>query len=227
MDDLEIDEQLVRIKKRDLVQTYFYKTASRVFGPAKTRDRVFIAPRMPKPPVCMPKPASQVPTKSRHRSVAVAAMASGAGDRDSVAPEMPLDFNDAKHQDWVNQRRSFRQEFDNLSKWVKSKPTVTELEMLVVEREKKIQRTPSLVPRSRTRASLTHPSRRAYVPRAHAVWSTQREVNRYLCTHDLRLSEVAKWLDKHGKPCISQNDPLAVFEKVVILSIISWQSLSD
>ncbi|KAK6321338.1 hypothetical protein J4Q44_G00083140 [Coregonus suidteri] len=86
---------------------------------------------MPKPPVCMPKPASQVPTKSRHRSVAVAAMASGAGDRDSVAPEMPLDFNDAKHQDWAY--------------------------------------------KSRTRASLTHPSRRAYVPRAHAVWSTQRE----------------------------------------------------
>lgn len=106
MYDLEIDEQLAWIKKRDLVQTYFFKIASRVFGPTKTRDRVFIAPRVPKRPVCMLKPASQVPTKSQHGSVV--AMASGAGDRDSGATttEMPFDFNDAKHQDWVNQRRS-------------------------------------------------------------------------------------------------------------------------
>uniref|UniRef100_A0A4W5QR41 EF-hand calcium-binding domain-containing protein 12 n=1 Tax=Hucho hucho TaxID=62062 RepID=A0A4W5QR41_9TELE len=189
MDDLEIEEQLARIKKRDLLQTYFYKMASRVFGPAKTRDRVFIAPPMPKRPVCMPKPASQVLTKSRYGSVA--AMVSGAGDRVSGAPMtvMPLEGNDAKHQDWVNQRRSFRRQFDSLgdlSKWVNSKPTVTELEMLVVEREKKNQRTPSpvlgfiLTPpeahKARTRASPTRPSGQANVPRARAVRSPLREV---------------------------------------------------
>eukprot|EP00063_Salmo_salar_P013459 XP_013988294.1 PREDICTED: EF-hand calcium-binding domain-containing protein 12 isoform X2 [Salmo salar] len=189
MDDLEIEEQLARIKKRDLLQTYFYKMASRVFGPAKTRDRVFIAPPMPKRPVCMPKPESQVLTKSRYGSVA--AMVSGTGDRVSGAPMtvMPLEGNDAKHQDWVNQRRSFRRQFDSLgdlSKWVNSKPTVTELEMLVVEREKKKQRTPSpvlgftLTPpealKARTRASPTRPSRRANVPRARAVRSPLREV---------------------------------------------------
>nr|XP_029539121.1 EF-hand calcium-binding domain-containing protein 12 isoform X2 [Oncorhynchus nerka] len=189
MDDLEIEEQLARIKKRDLLQTYFYKMASRVFGPAKTRDRVFIAPPMPKRPVCTPKPESQVLTKCRYGSVA--AMVSGTGDRVSGAPMtvMPLEVNDAKHQDWVNQRRSFRRQFDSLgdlSKWVNSKPTVTELEMLVVEREKKKQRTPSpvlgftLTPpealKARTRASPTRPSRRANVPRTRAARSQLHEV---------------------------------------------------
>ncbi|XP_024293671.1 uncharacterized protein si:dkey-197j19.5 isoform X2 [Oncorhynchus tshawytscha] len=189
MDDLEIEEQLARIKKRDLLQTYFYKMASRVFGPAKTRDRVFIAPPMPKRPVCTPKPESQVLTKCRYGSVA--AMVSGTGDRVSGAPMtvMPLEVNDAKHQDWVNQRRSFRRQFDSLgdlSKWVNSKPTVTELEMLVVEREKKKQRTPSpvlgftLTPpetlKARTRASPTRPSRRANVPRTRAARSQLHKV---------------------------------------------------
>nr|XP_046165928.1 uncharacterized protein si:dkey-197j19.5 isoform X2 [Oncorhynchus gorbuscha] len=188
MDDLEIEEQLARIKKRDLLQTYFYKMASRVFGPAKTRDRVFIAPPMPKRPVCTPKPESQVLTKCRYGSVA--AMVSGTGDRVSGAPmtAMPLEVNDAKHQDWVNQRRSFRRQFDSLgdlSKWVNSKPTVTELEMLVVEREKKKQRTPSpvlgftLTPpealKARTRANPTRPSRRANVPRTRAARSQLHE----------------------------------------------------
>ncbi|XP_036806270.1 EF-hand calcium-binding domain-containing protein 12 isoform X3 [Oncorhynchus mykiss] len=189
MDDLEIEEQLARIKKRDLLQTYFYKMASRVFGPAKTRDRVFIAPPMPKRPVCTSKPESQVLTKCRYGSVA--AIVPGTGDRVSGAPitVMPLEVNDTKHQDWVNQRRSFRRQFDSLgdlSKWVNSKPTVTELEMLVVEREKKKQRTPSpvlgftLTPpealKARTRASPTRPSRRANVPRTHAARSQLREV---------------------------------------------------
>ncbi|XP_020356833.1 EF-hand calcium-binding domain-containing protein 12 isoform X2 [Oncorhynchus kisutch] len=163
--------------------------ASRVFGPAKTRDRVFIAPPMPKRPVCTPKPESQVLTKCRYGSVA--AMVSGTGDRVSGAPMtvMPLEVNDAKHQDWVNQRRSFRRQFDSLgdlSKWVNSKPTVTELEMLVVEREKKKRRTPSpvlgftLTPpealKARTRASPTRPSRRANVPRTRAARSQLHEV---------------------------------------------------
>ncbi|XP_035633711.1 uncharacterized protein si:dkey-197j19.5 isoform X2 [Oncorhynchus keta] len=189
MDDLEIEEQLARIKKRDLLQTYFYKMASRVFGPAKTRDRVFIAPPMPKRPVCTPKPESQVLTKCRYGSVA--AMVSGTGDRVSGAPMtvMPLEVNDAKHQDCVNQRRSFRRQFDSLgdlSKWLNSKPTVTELEMLVVEREKKKQRTPSpvlgftLTPpealKARTRASPTRPSPRANVPRTRAARSQLHEV---------------------------------------------------
>ncbi|XP_041745152.2 EF-hand calcium-binding domain-containing protein 12-like [Coregonus clupeaformis] len=231
MEDLEIEEQLARIKKRDLFQTYFYKMASRVFGPAKTRDRVFIAPPMPKMPVCMPKPACQVPTKCRYGSVAVAAMVSGAGDRVSGAPMtvLPLEGNDAKHQDWVNQRRSFRRQFDSLgdlSKWVDSKPTVTELEMLVVEREKKKQKTPSPVPgftltppeahKARTRASPTRPSRWANVPRPSAVRSPLckvKEVKRYCRTHKLRPSELAKRLDKHGTGLISRNDLRAVFEK--------------
>ncbi|XP_064822301.1 EF-hand calcium-binding domain-containing protein 12 isoform X2 [Oncorhynchus masou masou] len=189
MDDLEIEEQLARIKKRDLLQTYFYKMASRVFGPAKTRDRVFIAPPMPKRPVCTPKPESQVLTKCRYGSVA--AMVSGTGDRVSGAPMtvMPLEVNDAKYQDWVNQRRSFRRQFDSLgdlSKWVNSKPTVTELEMLVVEREKKKQRTPSpvlgftLTPpealKTRTRTSPTRPSRRANVLRTRTARSQLHEV---------------------------------------------------
>ncbi|XP_055771324.1 EF-hand calcium-binding domain-containing protein 12 [Salvelinus fontinalis] len=229
MDDLEIKEQLARIKTRDLSQTYFYKMASRVFGPAKTRDRVFIAPLMPKRPVCTPKPESQVLTKSRYGSVA--AMVSSTRDRVSGAPMtvMPLEVNDAKHQDWVNQRRSFRRQFDSLgdlSKWVNGKPTVTELEMLVVEREKKKQRTPSpvlgftLTPpealKARTRASPTQPSRRAIVPRTRAVRSQLREVKevrRYLRTHKLRPSELAKRLDKHGTGRISRNDLRAVFEK--------------
>ncbi|XP_010879882.1 uncharacterized protein si:dkey-197j19.5 isoform X2 [Esox lucius] len=184
MDSLEIEEQLARIKKRDLLQTRFYKMASRVFGPAKTRNRVFIAPPMPKRPVCMPKSTNQVPGNNLQCSIKEVFMESKAGDKGSSPSkkDLLLESYDAKHQDWVNQRRSFRRQFDSLgdlSRWVNTKPTVTELEMLVVERGKITQKIPSRIPdysliplqdcKASVRDSVTRPSRQTNIPRMSAV----------------------------------------------------------
>ena len=145
MVDLKIEEQLKGIKKRDLSQTYFYKMACRAFGPAKRRNRVIIAQPMRR------LNSIQVPSKqmtsSKNRSVPV--VAPGLGDRDhhgALLTTMLLGKDVANHRDWVEQRRVFRKELDNignLSKWLHAKPTVTELEMLVVEREKNTEKTTS------------------------------------------------------------------------------------
>ncbi|KAJ7999182.1 hypothetical protein DPEC_G00212750 [Dallia pectoralis] len=187
MDSLEIEEQLGRIKKRDLFQTHFYKTASRVFGPVKPRVRVFTAPPMPTPPVCKQMYANKVPTSAnkvqkiyQHDSTAEMFMESEAGVSSPSAKELLLDNNVS--EDWVNERRCLRRQLDSLgdvTRWVRSKQMVTELEIMVVEREKKTPKSPSRVPdynmtppracQASVRARVTCPSRQPNVPRMRAV----------------------------------------------------------
>ncbi|KAL0978343.1 hypothetical protein UPYG_G00169300 [Umbra pygmaea] len=130
--------------------------------------------------------------------------------------DYPLEYNEAKHQHWVNQRMSFRRELDNLgdlTKWINSKPTVTELEMLVVEREKKSQKIPLPV------TACVHPSGWAInVPcgngvRVRSLHHKLKEVKWNTCTHERQPSKIIKKLDTHGTERIGRNALQAVFDK--------------
>ncbi|XP_067099287.1 EF-hand calcium-binding domain-containing protein 12 [Osmerus mordax] len=126
----------------------------------------------------------------------------------------------ANHRDWVEQRRVFRKELDNignLSKWLHAKPTVTELEMLVVEREKNTEKIPS--PKSgsgavETRPSLWNIDSREWKGRPNSQQSKLKEIKRYLSTNELCTNEIAKRLDKHGTgKIISREDLRSALEK--------------
>lgn len=137
MDDMEIEEQLKRFKKRDLVQTYFFKMACRVFGPPKCRDRVLIAA-----PMHVVNNAPQLPVV---RLPDLTSSSRETRDKTAMFLDMPVQQSKAfpadrikETQDWVRERRAFRKMLDgtgNLSQWTENKPTVTELELKVAERE--------------------------------------------------------------------------------------------
>lgn len=151
MSDMEIEELLKRFKKRDLVQTYFFKMACRVFGPPKCRDRILIAApmhvvtraaRLPdvRLPVLTPSPQ-----KTRDKtSISVATT-------EQQFTTSPADRTTEKH-DWVRERRTFRKMLDgigNVSQWINNKPMVTELELAVAERERAYQKCPPASPERR------------------------------------------------------------------------------
>lgn len=146
IDDMEIEELLKQFKKRDLVQTYFFKVACRVFGPPKCRDRVLIAAPMhvlnSAPHIPVVRLLDLTPSFRKNKDK-VAMFVDLPVQRFTTFPADRL----IEKQDWVRERRAFRKMLDgigNLSQWIKNKPTVTELELKMAARESVHQRVPPI-----------------------------------------------------------------------------------
>ncbi|KAL6457959.1 hypothetical protein MHYP_G00331890 [Metynnis hypsauchen] len=133
MEDPLLEEQFRRLKKRDLFQTYFFKMACRAFGPPKCRERLTVAPPMPRF------------TVSVHRAPPVPAEVCGTGS-DRREPSYTGEGG-AELAEWIRERRALRGALDRLGEldgWLHSKPTLTELEYEVMDRRREARK--SLAP---------------------------------------------------------------------------------
>ncbi|XP_036425557.1 EF-hand calcium-binding domain-containing protein 12 [Colossoma macropomum] len=132
MEDPLLEEEFRRLKKRDLFQTYFFKMACRAFGPPKCRERLTVAPLMPK---------FTVPV---HRAPPVPAEVSAKGS----ARREPSYTGEggAELAEWIRERRALRGALDRLGEldgWLDSKPTLTELEYEVMDRRRETRKSPA------------------------------------------------------------------------------------
>ncbi|XP_062853087.1 uncharacterized protein si:dkey-197j19.5 isoform X2 [Trichomycterus rosablanca] len=134
MDDPEVAETFRLLKKRDLSQTYSFKMACREFGPPKCRNRIIIAPPMPKPYKSSPS-----------------VLLYGGGEL-VMSQRVTEEKNSRRvqeekreeHTDWLSKRRAFRKALDglgNLDSWFYNKPDLTKMESNVMERRKQIRET--------------------------------------------------------------------------------------
>ncbi|XP_076870708.1 uncharacterized protein LOC143521582 isoform X2 [Brachyhypopomus gauderio] len=124
------------IKKRDLLQTHLFKITCRVlFGPPKSRDRIIVAPPMSRFLV-MTCGRTKLPDLT---------ITTGLGN-ESAAAQRFRSYPGMEHvelADWIRERRAFREGLDglgDLDKWFYSKPDLTEMEILVMDRGKQTQK---------------------------------------------------------------------------------------
>ncbi|KAI4905754.1 hypothetical protein NFI96_018690 [Prochilodus magdalenae] len=130
-------EQFGRLKKRDLHQTYVYKRTCRAFGSPKHRERVTVAPPMPKVPVPV--------HRARCEALTVSAEACGMGC--GVNALSYTGKGGAELSEWITERRALRVALDHLGEldgWLHRKPTLTELEYIIMDRRKGRRKGPVL-----------------------------------------------------------------------------------
>ncbi|XP_062400878.1 EF-hand calcium-binding domain-containing protein 12 [Sardina pilchardus] len=214
MEDLEIEELLKRYKKRDLVQTYFFKMACRVFGPPKSRDRIIIAP-----PMHVVNKAQREPVEGLRRITPASRKNRNTAVMSTDSPAQPFTSFPAENtasQEWVGERRAFRKMLNgvgNVSRWINNKPTVTELELKVAEREASVRRGRSSV-RSEPHLSPAPKSSLPIIcetPTLHA--RDPGEVRKQLRGRETLILEVCSQLDTRGTGRLTRRDLRALFEK--------------
>nr|XP_015203539.1 PREDICTED: EF-hand calcium-binding domain-containing protein 12 isoform X1 [Lepisosteus oculatus] len=226
------EEQLRRVRQRDLFQTYFFKVAARTFGPPKSRERVIIAPPMPTADRDLqltsdPAPPGPAVGQRRPRRAPPAPLAGAdpAPQEPESGPPAPRDEAVRELQGWMAQRKEFRRQLDSMGdvrKWVRSKPVVSELEASVGERgearprsEQGDARKPPVKPGVGPPQPKKPPQKHAVPPPVIRRPSPQAvsALQRYLHAHRLRLTELFLRLDRRRTGRVSRGDFRTVFEQ--------------
>ncbi|XP_006631239.3 EF-hand calcium-binding domain-containing protein 12 isoform X2 [Lepisosteus oculatus] len=226
------EEQLRRVRQRDLFQTYFFKVAARTFGPPKSRERVIIAPPMPTADRDLqltsdPAPPGPAVGQRRPRRAPPAPLAGAdpAPQEPESGPPAPRDEAVRELQGWMAQRKEFRRQLDSMGdvrKWVRSKPVVSELEASVGERgearprsEQGDARKPPVKPGVGPPQPKKPPRKHAAPPPVIRRPSPQAvsALQRYLHAHRLRLTELFLRLDRRRTGRVSRGDFRTVFEQ--------------
>ncbi|XP_063072781.1 EF-hand calcium-binding domain-containing protein 12 [Engraulis encrasicolus] len=211
---IEMDELAQGYKRRDLLQTYFYKIACRVLGEPKTRRRVVIAP-----PMREVNNAQKSPTGGQHRPKKIPPL-------DPVLTTVNLEPSvkrwagfpgvNETEENWVKHRKAFRRTLNgigNVTQWINNKPTVTELELKVAEREKtrpeshqvRAERpmSPELMPLQHRIASL--------VLRVRAQAPDGTDVDRELSPD---YSDILKYYQQRRKRAMTEDEVLLLLRTV-------------
>lgn len=139
--DPTLEEEFGRLKKRDLTETYLFQVACGSLGSQKCSggalrkhmmDKIKISTR-PQPKQLDAQPS--IPASARR----------GAAESYSRVPG----GKPAEHPDWIRDRKAFREALEgmgDLRRWLHNKPILTDLEVLVMERERQAKRMSSLPP---------------------------------------------------------------------------------
>lgn len=125
-----LEEEFRRLKKRDLTETYSFKMACGSFGPQKCKNsdvRKQIMDKFRTAPITRAQP--------RHFSILPDTPAS---DRNCTVFTSYPGNKPVEHPEWISDRKAFREALDrmgDLRRWLHNKPILTDLEVLVAERE--------------------------------------------------------------------------------------------
>nr|XP_055069706.1 EF-hand calcium-binding domain-containing protein 12 [Misgurnus anguillicaudatus] len=197
--DPALEEEFRRFKKRNLTETYFFKMACGSFGPQKCKNIVTKRHMMDK--------LSTVP-KTRAQPRHFGALPDRPASNSDLQvftwyPENKL----VDLPEWISDRKALREALDgmgDLRRWLHNKPTLTDLEFRVMERE--------------GRAKISPPETSMYTPDAATSSPSMleheiEEVKQYLCMHKLHTCKLAKLLDWHGTGQIKRADLCTLFEK--------------
>ncbi|XP_053544938.1 EF-hand calcium-binding domain-containing protein 12 [Bombina bombina] len=120
-----VDDDLKMYKQRDLSQTYFFKVASRTFGPPKSRRRCIIAPPMEN---CELREDTKIILQEIPSNKTISDIEKATNQERDVRQE---------RADWISERRKLRAQLDSmgdLKTWLQGKPLLTELETLILDR---------------------------------------------------------------------------------------------
>ncbi|XP_016127595.1 EF-hand calcium-binding domain-containing protein 12 isoform X1 [Sinocyclocheilus grahami] len=198
LDDPTLVEEFRRLKKRDLTETYLFQIACGSLGPQKcSAFRKHIMDKMKTSPRPQPKhlDARAAMPASDHR---------GAAEFYSRLPgDKPEEL-----LDWISDRKAFREALErmgDLRRWLRNKPILTDMEVLVMERDRQAKRMSSLPPRT----SIVPPTDAVTSPRA--LRRELEEVKRFL-----RMCEpcnLSKLLDWNGTGKLKRVDLSALFKK--------------
>lgn len=128
--DLTLEEEFRRLKKRDLTETYLFQMACGSLGPQKCKNSDIRKHIMDKLNIALAQP--------RHFALSD----KPAADRNSVFPRYPGN-KPVEHPEWLSDRMAFREALDgmgDLRRWLHNKPILTDLEVLVTERERRAKK---------------------------------------------------------------------------------------
>jgi len=136
--DQTLEEEFRRLKKRDLTENYLFQMACGSFKPQKCSGSAFrnhIMERVKISPSTRPQP--------KHFDAARPAIPTsdirGAAE---FYTRLPGD-KPAEHPDWIRDRKAFREALDgmgDLRRWLHNKPILTDLEVLITERDSQDKR---------------------------------------------------------------------------------------
>ncbi|XP_035379854.1 uncharacterized protein si:dkey-197j19.5 [Electrophorus electricus] len=163
--------------------------ACRAFGPPKHRDRVIVAPPMSKCTVSL-----ETCSRDKIPALPITTMLANESEAAQWYKSYPAGKS-VQDADWISARRAFREGLDglgNLDKWFYSKPCLTEIELLVIDRGKQPQKMlPGVLPDT---TKVTRPLNRETL-QMQAGRKTQDEEakkKRHVRTRDERATERSK-----------------------------------
>ncbi|KAI7808031.1 hypothetical protein IRJ41_015533, partial [Triplophysa rosa] len=193
--DPTLEDEFRRLKKRDLTETYLFQMSCGSLGTQKCKNsdiRKHIVDKL-----------NTVRTQKRHFGVLPDKPA--AGRNSTGFPRYPGN-KPVEHPEWISDRKAFREALDgmgDLRRWFHNKPILTDLEVLVTERERRAKQ------KSYPETYISPDD--ANSPRMLKL--EMEEVKRYLCTRTLSARKLAKLFDWHGTGKIKRADLGILFEK--------------
>lgn len=141
LDDPTLVEEFRRLKKRDLTETYLFQIACGSLGPHTCSGSAFRKH-------IMDKMKESTRSQPKHLDAGPAIPASDHRGAAEFYSRLPGD-KPAEHLDWISDRKAFREALErmgDLRRWLHNKPILTDLEVLVMERDRQAKRMSSLPP---------------------------------------------------------------------------------
>ncbi|KAK9973487.1 hypothetical protein ABG768_024214 [Culter alburnus] len=203
--DPTLEEEFRRLKKRDLSETYLFQIACGSFTPQKCSGSTFRKHMMDKIktfPATRPQP--------KHLDARPAIPTSDIRGAAEFYTRFPGD-KPAEHPDWIMDRKAFRDALDgmgDLRRWLHNKPILTDLEVLVTERDRKDKRMSS--PPSKT-SIFPPPPPPDVTTSPRALRGEVEEVKSFLSSRE--ACSLSKFLDWYGTGKLNRVDLCALFKK--------------
>lgn len=201
--DPTLEEEFSRLKKRDLTETYLFQMACGSFRPQKCSGSAFrkhIMDKVKTSPATRPQP--------KHLDARPAIPTSDLRGAAEFYTSFPGD-KPAEHPDWIRDRKAFREAIDgmgDLRRWLHNKPILTDLEVLITERDSQDKRMSS--PPSKT-SIFPPPPDVTTSPRA--LRREAEEVKSFLRARE--ACNLSKLLDWYGTGKLKRVDLCALFKK--------------
>ncbi|KAK7144962.1 hypothetical protein R3I94_011143 [Phoxinus phoxinus] len=202
--DLTLEEEFRRLKKRDLTETYLFQMACGSFRPQKcsgSASRKHIMDKVKTSLATRPQP--------KHIDARPAIPTSDLRGAAEFYTRFPGD-KPAEHPDWISDRKAFREALDgmgDLRRWLNNKPILTDLEVLIWERDSQDKR--MSLPPSKTSIFPPPPDATTTSPRTHR--REAEEVKSFMRARE--ACDLSKFLDWYGTGKLKRVDLCALFKK--------------